>query len=68
MLVYMHSTDSGDLLNTRLQPDGREVSTVFKPGESFIEGASEPHYLENTGDTPTVVWVMVASVEGLPNT
>ena len=40
----------------------------FKPGESFIEGASEPHYVENKGDTPTVVWVMVASVEGLPTT
>ena len=45
-----------------------EVSSVFKPGESFIEGASEPHYVENKGDTPTVVWVMVASVEGLPTT
>lgn len=68
MLVYVQATDSGELLNTRVQPDGREVSSVFKPGESFIEGASEPHYVENKGDTPTVVWVMVASAEGLPTT
>ena len=68
MLVYVQATDSGELLNTRVQTDGREVSSVFKPGESFIEGASEPHYVENKGDTPTVVWVMVASVEGLPTT
>ena len=68
MLVYVQATDSGDLLNTRVQPDGSEVSSVFKPGESFIEGASEPHFVENKGDIPTVVWVMVASVEGLPTT
>jgi quercetin dioxygenase-like cupin family protein len=68
MLVYVQATDSGELLNTRVQPDGREVSSVFKPGESFIEGASEPHYVENKGDTPSMVWVMVASVEGLPTT
>ena len=38
MLVYVQATDSGELLNTRVQPDGSEVSSVFKPGESFIEG------------------------------
>ena len=42
MLVYVQATDSGELLNTRVQPDGREVSSVFKPGESFIEGARTP--------------------------
>ena len=68
MLVYVQATDSGELLNTRVQPDGSEVSSVFKPGESFIEGASEPHFVENKGDPHTVVWVMVASVEGLPTT
>ena len=68
MLVHVQSVDSGDLLNTRVQPDGSEVSSVFKSGESFIEGSSEPHFVENKSDKPTVVWVMVASVEGLPTT
>ena len=62
----MQDTNPGELLNTGVQLDGREVSSVFKPGESFIELASELHYVENKGDTPTVVWVIVASVEGLP--
>jgi len=68
MLVFVQAENSGNLLNTRLQPDGSKVSGVFKPGEAFIEGASEPHFVENTGDTPTIVWVMVASAEGLPTT
>jgi len=68
MLVYVQGVDSGDLLNTRVQPDGSEVSSVFKPGESFLEGSSEPHFVENRSDKPTVVWVMVASAEGLPTT
>ena len=68
MLVYVQAENSGDLLNTRVQPDGTTVSSVFKPGESFIEVMSEPHDVENEVDQPTVVWVMVASVEGLPTT
>ena len=68
MLVYVQGVDSGDLLNTRVQPDGTEVSGVIKPGESFIEGSSEPHFVENKSDKPTIVWVMVASVEGMPTT
>ena len=68
MLVYVQAVDSGDLLNTRVLPDGTEVSSVFKPGESFLEGSSEPHFVENKSDKPTVIWVMVASVEGLPTT
>ena len=68
MLVYVQGVDSGDLLNTRVQPDGSEVSSVFKPGESFLEGSSEPHFVENRSDKPTVVWGMVASAEGLPTT
>ena len=68
MLVYVQGVDSGELLNTRVQPDGSEVSSVFKPGESFLEGSSEPHYVENRSDKLTVVWVMVASAEGLPTT
>ena len=68
MLVYVQGVDSGDLFNTRVQPDGSEVSGVIKSGESFLEGSSEPHFVENRSDKPTVVWVMVASVEGLPTT
>lgn len=68
MLVFVQAENSGDLLNTRMQLDGSKLSGVFKPGEAFIEGASEPHFVENKGDTPTIVWVMVASAEGLPTT
>ena len=68
MLVYVQKVDSGDLLNTRVQPDGTELSSVIKPGEAFIEGSSEPHFIQNNSDQPTVVWVMVASVEGMPTT
>jgi len=68
MLVYVQGVDSGDLFNTRVQPDGSEVSGVIKSGETFLEGSSEPHFVENRSDKPTVVWVMVASVEGMPTT
>ena len=68
MMVYVQGVNSGSLLNTRVQPDGTEIQTVFKPGEAFVEGANEPHYVENTGEEPTIVWVTVASVEGMPTT
>ena len=68
MMVYVQGVESGSLLNTRLKPDGSEVKTVFKPGEAFVEGANEPHYVENNGKEPTIVWVTVASVEGEPTT
>ena len=68
MLVHVQDINSGDLLNTRVQPDGSEVSSVFKPGQVFLEGSSEPHYVANRGTTPTIIWVYVASVEGLPTT
>ena len=68
MMVYVQGVESGSLLNTRLKPDGREVKTVFKPGEAFVEGANEPHFVENTGDEPTIVWVTVASAVGMPTT
>tara|TARA_B100001057_G_C22510575_1_gene817691 strand:+ start:251 stop:727 length:477 start_codon:yes stop_codon:yes gene_type:complete len=68
MLVSVQGDDSGDLFNTRVQPDGSEVSSVIKSGESFLEGSSEPHFVENRSDKPTVVWVYVASVEGMPTT
>lgn len=68
MLVYIQENNSSALLNTRVQPDGSEVSSEFQPGQTFIEGASEPHFVENKGEIPTIIWVMVASVEGLPTT
>ena len=68
LLVHVQETNSGDLFNTGVQEDGSEVSTVFKPGQAFIEGTSEPHYVENKGTSSTVLWVVVASVEGLPTT
>jgi len=68
MMVYVQGVRSGSLLNTRVQPDGSEIKTVFKPGEAFVEGANEPHYVENIGNEPTIVWVTVASVVGMPTT
>ena len=68
MMVYVQGVESGSLLNTRLKPDGSEVKTVFKPGEAFVEGANEPHFVENTGNEPTIVWVTVASAVGMPTT
>ena len=68
MMVYVQGVRSGSLLNTRVQPDGTEIKTVFKPGEAFVEGANEPHYVENIGEEATIVWVTVASVEGMPTT
>ena len=68
MMVYVQGVRSGSLLNTRVQPDGSEIETEFKPGEMFIEGANEPHYVENVGEEPTIVWVTVASVEGMTTT
>ena len=68
MMVYVQGVESGSLLNTRLKPDGSEVKTVFKPGEAFVEGANEPHFVENVGNEPTIVWVTVASAKGMPTT
>ena len=68
MMVYVQGVRSDSLLNTRVQPDGTEIETEFKPGEAFIEGANEPHYVENVGGEPAIFWVTVASVEGMPTT
>lgn len=68
MMVYVQGVRSGSLLNTRVQPDGSEIKTVLEPGEAFVEGANEPHYVENIGKESTIIWVTVASVEGMPTT
>ena len=66
MMVYVRGVKSDSLLNTRLQTDGTEIKSEFKPREAFVEGANEPHYVENVGEEPTILWVTVASVEGIP--
>ena len=66
MMVYLQGARSGSLLNTRVQPDGTEIETEFKPGEAFIKGVNEPHYVENVGEDPTIVWMIVASIEDMP--
>ena len=47
---------------------GLKLKLFFKPGEAFAEGANEPHYVENIGEEATIVWLTVASVEGMPTT
>ena len=68
MMVYVQGVRSGSLLNTAVQPDGTEIKTEFKPGEAFVEGANELHYVQNVGKEQTITWVTVASVEGMPAT
>ena len=68
MGVCVQGVRSDSLLNTRLQPDGTEIKTVFNPGEAFVEGANETHYVENVGNEPTSVWVTVAFARGVPTT
>ena len=47
---------------------GDEVNT-FGPGEAFVEGNQEgPHAVENIGDGPAVLFVAVASKQGLRTT
>ena len=54
----------GQIRHTR----GAEVNT-FGPGEAFVESdQGGPHSVENIGDGPAVVFVAVASKQGLPTT
>ena len=68
MMVYVQGVDSGSLRNTRVMSDGSEIKTVFKPGQAFLKGVDSPHYSENVGNKPTILWVTVASAEGMPTT
>ena len=68
MMVYVQGVNSGALRNTRVMSDGSEIKTVIKPGEAFLKGVDVPHYGENVGNQPTILWVTVASVEDLPTT
>ena len=68
MMVSVRGVRSGSLLNTCVQLDGTEMKTEFKPGEAFVEGSNEPNYVENVGKEPTIFWVAVALVKGMPTT
>ena len=68
MMVYVQGVNSGSLMNTRVMSDGSEVKTIFKPGQAFLKGVDSPHYSENVGNKPTILWVTVASAQGMPTT
>ena len=46
MMFYMQGVSFCSLINTCDQPDGTEIKTEFKPDETFVEVANEPHYVE----------------------
>ena len=68
MMVYVQGVNSGSLMNTRVMSDGSEIKTIFKPGQAFLKGADWPHYSENVGNNPTILWVTVTSTEDMPTT
>ena len=68
MMVYVQGVNSGSLRNTRVMSDGSEIKTTFKPGQAFLKGVDTPHYSENVGNKPTILWVTVTSVEDMPTT
>ena len=44
------------------------VSKTFKEGDSFVLSENTPaHTMGNTGNSSAVMWVAVASAEGIPN-
>ena len=56
--------DKGELTLTK--EDG--TSQVFKTNESFVLGPkTPPHTMGNTGNENAVMWVALASAEGIPN-
>ena len=68
MMVYVQGVSSGSLRNTRVMSDGSEIKTIFKPGQAFLKGVDSPHYSENVGIKPTILWVTVTSAEDMPTT
>ena len=68
MMVYVQGVNSGSLRNTRVMPDGSEIKNIFKPGQAFLKGVDTPHYSENVGNKPTILWVTVTSAEDMPTT
>ena len=45
-----------------------KLKLFLSPEKLLLEGANEPHYVEDIGKEATIVWVTVASVEGMPTT
>ena len=44
------------------------TSKTFKEGDSFVLSANTPaHTMANSGDSSAVMWVTMASAEGLPD-
>ena len=44
------------------------ISKIFKEGDSFVLSANTPaHTMANSGDSSAVMWVTMASAEGLPD-
>ena len=68
MMVYVQGVNSGSLMNTRVMSDGSEIKTIFKPGQAFLKGVDTPHYSENVGNKPTILWVTVTSAKDMPTT
>ena len=68
MMVYVQGLNSGSLRNTRVMSDGSEIKTIFKPGQAFLKGVDSPHYSENVGNKPTILWVTVTSAEDMQTT
>ena len=56
--------ESGELTLTK----DSEKSITFKEGDSFVLAANTPaHTMSNSGKSSSVMWVAVASAEGIPN-
>ncbi len=68
MMVYVQSENSGSLRNTQVMSNGSKIETIFKPGEAFLKEIDVPHYGKSISNKPTILWVTVTSVEGLPTT
>ena len=61
MVVYLAQ---GDLKHTR----GEHIN-VFSSKQSFIESNNgEEHFVENIGNEPAIIYVVAASVVGMPTT
>ncbi len=61
MVVYIAQ---GDLKHTR-----GDNTNIFSSKESFIESNNgEEHFVENIGNEPVIIYVVAASVVGMPTT
>ena len=59
----MGHIESGELTLTKASGN----STTFKEGDSFVLAANTPaHTMSNLGKASSIMWVAVASAEGIP--